>query len=494
MKPLNPFRFLTDLAGKGRLRAASEEAARTKAEAEEAKRQILLEAREEALRARTSIEGELKERRKELQKLERRYTQREESLDRKTQTLDTQEKALEARDRDLDNIRGELTSLKEQQVKQLEGIARLTAIEAKDLMFQKAEDEMKYDLGRRFYQLEREMREEADQTARKVITSAIQRLASEVVTEHTTSVISLPNDDMKGRLIGREGRNIKVLESLTGVDVIIDDTPGVVTISCFDPVRRETARLALQNLVRDGRIQPARIEDMVERAQREMEETIHKEGERAIFESGVTGIDPDLVKLLGRLKFRYSYGENVLQHAIEVSLLSGMLAAEVGANIHVAKAGGLLHDIGKALTHEVEGPHADIGADIAKRYGIHPEVHRAIMEHHDEERGSVEAFLVAAADAMSAARPGARRETAEHYVKRLEDLEEAAKSFPGIEKVFAIQAGREVRVMVKPENVDDSLAGLLARDVAKKIEENLVFPGQIKVTVIRETRAVEYAR
>jgi ribonuclease Y len=491
---LNPFRFLTDLAGKGRLRVASEEAARTKAEAEEAKRQILLEAREEALRARTSIEGELKERRKELQKLERRYTQREESLDRKTQTLDTQEKALEARDRDLDNIRGELTSLKEQQVKQLEGIARLTAIEAKDLMFQKAEDEMKYDLGRRFYQLEREMREEADQTARKVITSAIQRLASEVVTEHTTSVISLPNDDMKGRLIGREGRNIKVLESLTGVDVIIDDTPGVVTISCFDPVRRETARLALQNLVRDGRIQPARIEDMVERAQREMEETIHKEGERAIFESGVTGIDPDLVKLLGRLKFRYSYGENVLQHAIEVSLLSGLLAAEVGANIHVAKAGGLLHDIGKALTHEVEGPHADIGADIAKRYGIHPEVHRAIMEHHDEERGSVEAFLVAAADAMSAARPGARRETAEHYVKRLEDLEEAAKSFPGIEKVFAIQAGREVRVMVKPENVDDSLAGLLARDVAKKIEENLVFPGQIKVTVIRETRAVEYAR
>jgi ribonuclease Y len=491
---LNPFRFLTDLAGKGRLRAASEEAARTKAEAEEAKRQILLEAREEALRARTSIEGELKERRKELQKLERRYTQREESLDRKTQTLDTQEKALEARDRDLDNIRGELTSLKEQQVKQLEGIARLTAIEAKDLMFQKAEDEMKYDLGRRFYQLEREMREEADQTARKVITSAIQRLASEVVTEHTTSVISLPNDDMKGRLIGREGRNIKVLESLTGVDVIIDDTPGVVTISCFDPVRRETARLALQNLVRDGRIQPARIEDMVERAQREMEETIHKEGERAIFESGVTGIDPDLVKLLGRLKFRYSYGENVLQHAIEVSLLSGMLAAEVGANIHVAKAGGLLHDIGKALTHEVEGPHADIGADIAKRYGIHPEVHRAIMEHHDEERGSVEAFLVAAADAMSAARPGARRETAEHYVKRLEALEGVATSFSGIEKVFAIQAGREVRIMVKPDNIDDLASTILARDIAKKIESDLVFPGQIKVTVIRETRSVEYAR
>ena len=353
---------------------------------------------------------------------------------------------------------------------------------------------MKHELARRYSELERQVKEEADDTARKVITSAIQRLASDVVSEHTTAVVSLPNDDMKGRLIGREGRNIKVLESLTGVDVIIDDTPEVVTVSCFDPVRRETARLALQNLVKDGRIQPARIEDMVVRAQKEMEETIQKAGEQATFDSGVTGLDPELVKLLGRLKYRYSYGENVLQHAVEVSLVSGMLAAEIGADIEVAKAGGLLHDIGKALTHEVSGPHAEIGAEIARKYGIQSEVHRAIMEHHDEERGSVEAFLVSAADAISAARPGARKETLEHYVKRLEALEGVATSFPGVEKVFAIQAGREVRIMVKPENVDDYATTSLARDVAKKIEEDLVFPGQIKVTVIRETRSVEYAR
>jgi ribonuclease Y len=319
-------------------------------------------------------------------------------------------------------------------------------------------------------------------------------LATDVVSERTTSVVSLPNDDMKGRLIGRDGRNIKVLEALTGVDVIIDDTPGVVTISCFDPVRREMARLTLEKLILDGRIQPARIEDMVERSRKEMDEIIQKEGQRAIFESGVTGLNPELVKLLGRLKYRYSYGENVLQHAIEVSLLAGMLAAEIGANIEVSKGGGLLHDIGKALTHEVDGPHAEIGADIARKYGIHPEVHRAIMEHHDEERGSVEAFLVATADAISASRPGARKETAEHYVQRLEALEGVANSFTGIDKAFAIQAGREVRIMVKPENMDDLASTTLARNIAKKIEEDLVFPGQIKVTVIRETRSVEFAR
>jgi ribonuclease Y len=285
-----------------------------------------------------------------------------------------------------------------------------------------------------------------------------------------------------------------VLEALTGVDVIIDDTPEVVTISCFDPVRREIARLALQTLVQDGRIQPARIEDVVERAHKEIDEIMAKEGEKAVFESGVTGLDPELIKLLGRLKYRYSYGENVLQHAVEVSLLSGMMAAEIGANVEVAKAGGLLHDIGKALTHEVDGPHAEIGADVARKFGIDSEVHRAIMEHHDEERGSVEAFLVATADAISAARPGARKETVEHYVKRLAALEEVASSFPGIEKTFAIQAGREVRVMVKPDNVDDLAATTLARDIAKKVEEDLVFPGQIKVTVIRETRSVEFAR
>ena len=388
----------------------------------------------------------------------------------------------------------ELNSLKQQQVKQLEEVARLTAAEAKEILFKKSEDQIKHELARRYRELEQEMKEDADQQARRIVTLAIQRLATDVVSEHTTSVVALPNDEMKGRLIGREGRNIKVLEALTGVDVIIDDTPEVVTISCFDPVRRETARLALQNLVQDGRIQPARIEDMVERAQKEMEETIQREGERAIFESGVTGLSPDLVKILGRLKYRYSYGENVLQHAVEVSLLSGMLAAEVGAKIDIAKAGGLLHDIGKAMTHEVDGPHAEIGAEIARKYGIHPEVHRAIMEHHDEERGSVEAFLVATADAISASRPGARKETLEHYVKRLEALEGVANSFSGIEKSFAIQAGREVRIMVKPERVDDLASSTLARDIAKKIENDLVFPGQIKVTVIRETRTVEYAR
>jgi ribonuclease Y len=319
-------------------------------------------------------------------------------------------------------------------------------------------------------------------------------LASDVVSSHTTSVVHLPSDDMKGRLIGREGRNIKMIESLTGVDVIIDDTPEVVTISCFDPVRRETARLALQNLVQDGRIQPARIEDMVGRAQKEMEENIQVEGEKATLDAAVAGLDPEIMKLLGRLRYRYSYGENVLMHSVEVSRIAGMLAGEIGANIEVSKAGGLLHDIGKALTHEVTGPHAEIGAEIAKKYGIHPEVHRAIMEHHDEERGSVEAFLVAAADAISAARPGARKETLEQYVKRLHALEEVATGFSGVEKAFAIQAGREVRVMVKPESLDDYAATMLARDVAKKITDDLVFPGQIKVTVIRETRSIEYAR
>ena len=362
------------------------------------------------------------------------------------------------------------------------------------MLLRKTEDEMKHELAKRYWELDREMKEDSDQKARKVVTLAIHRLASDVVSTHTTSVVPLPSDDMKGRLIGREGRNIKMLEALTGVDVIIDDTPEIVTISCFDPIRRETARIALTNLVQDGRIQPARIEDMVGRAQKEIDETIQQEGEKATLDSAVAGLNPELVKLLGRLKFRYSYGENVLLHSVEVSRIAGMLAGEIGANIEVSKAGGLLHDIGKALTHEVSGPHAEIGAEVARKFGIHPEVYRAIMEHHDEERGSVEAFLVAAADAISAARPGARKESAEQYVKRLAELEEAATSFNGVEKAYAIQAGREVRVMVKPEHMDDYAATMLARDVANKITNDLIFPGQIKVTVIRETRSVEYAR
>jgi len=491
---LNPFKFLSDLAGTGRLKRAQEEADRTVEAAEEQKRGILLEAREEALRTRSTVENDLKERRKEMQRQERRVSQREEGLDQRGQTLDSQEKALGTREQDLDKYKEEINGIKEDQLKQLEEVARLSFSDAKDILFKKAEDGIKLELARKYYDLEQQTKEDADYKARRVIMMAINRLATDVVSEYTTSVVQLPNDEMKGRLIGREGRNIKVLESLTGVDVIIDDTPEVVTVSCFDPVRRETARLTLEKLVLDGRIQPARIEEMVERAQKEMEETIQREGEKAVFEAGVAGLDPELIKLLGRLKYRYSYGENQLHHAVEVSLLSGMMAAEIGANIEVAKTGGLLHDIGKALTHEVEGPHAEIGAEIAKRYGIHPDVHRAIMEHHDEDRGSVEAFLVATADAISAARPGSRKETLEHYVKRLEDLEKVATSFPGIEKAFAIQAGREVRIMVKPENVDDVAASNLARDIAKKIQEDLVFPGQIKVTVIREIRNVEFAR
>jgi len=491
---MNPFRFLADLAGAGRLKAAKEEAQRVLTEAEEEKRRTVLNAREEALRIQADTQTEVKEARKELQASERRHAQREESLERKVQSLENRETHLQNKEDDLDQVRQELTNLKDQQLKQLEVVARISFDEAKDVLFKKVEDETKLELAKRYSEIDRQIKEESDITARKVITLAIQRLASDVVSERTTSVIKLPNDEMKGRLIGREGRNIRVLENLTGVDVIIDDTPEVVTISCFDPIRREIARLTLENLVQDGRIQPARIEDMVERSKKEIEETIHKAGEKAVFESGVTGLNPDLIKLLGRLKYRYSYGENVLQHAVEVSLLSGMMAAEIGANIDVSKSGGLLHDIGKALTHEVDGPHAEIGADVAKKYGLHPEVHRAIMEHHDEERGSVEAFLVASADAISAARPGARKENAEHYVKRLKELEEVAESFPGIEKVFAIQAGREVRIMVKPDNIDDNASLVLARDIAKKVEEDLIFPGQIKITVIRETRSVEFAR
>ena len=489
------FSFLTNRAGIGeKRRAAEEEASTLIAEAEEQKRTLILEAREEGQKIRESIEAELKDRRQEIQRQEKRHSQREETLEKKLQASDQEERRLANKQQELENARGELDQLKEQGLQQIQSLARLTEAEAKAMVMAKAESESKYDLALRYREIDRQMKEEADQTARKVVTLAIHRLATDVVSEHTTSSIRLPNDEMKGRLIGREGRNIRALEALTGVDVIIDDTPEMVTISCFDPVRRETARLALEQLIKDGRIHPARIEEIVERVQQEIDETIKSEGERAVFEAGVRGLNPEIVKLLGRLRYRYSYGENVLRHSVEVSLIAGMLAAEIGANIEVSKAGGLLHDIGKAATHEVDGPHAEIGADIARKWGINAEVHRAIMEHHDEERGSVEAFLVASADAISASRPGARRESVELYAKRLTDLEEVAGSFPGVQKTFAIQAGREVRIMVKPDNMDDVACTALARDIVKKIEETLVFPGQIKITVIRETRSVEYAR
>ena len=488
------FSFLADRAGYGRVKDAKALAEQLKAEGEEQKRSLILEAREESQKLRESAESELRERRQELQKQEGRFTQREESLERKMQSLEQEENALSDRSKSIDAAKEEAEKLKEQQLHQLQSLAGLTSSEAKEIILKKAEGEAQYELALRYREIERQMIEDADHKARKVVTLAIHRLATDVVSEHTTSQVKLPNDEMKGRLIGREGRNIRALEALTGVDVIIDDTPGMVMISCFDPVRRETARLALENLIKDGRIHPARIEDVVERVQEEMDETIKSEGERAVFDSGVRGLDPDLVKLLGRLRYRYSYGENVLRHSVEVSLIAGMLASEIGANIQVAKTGGLLHDIGKAVTHEVDGPHAEIGADIAKKFGIHPDVHRAIMEHHDEERGSVEAFLVATADAISASRPGARRETVEHYAKRLAELESVATSFDGVEKAFAIQAGREVRIMVKPDAMDDLACTTLARDIVRKIEEDLMFPGQIKVNVIRESRSVEYAR
>ena len=463
-------------------------------ESEEQKRQAILDGREEAFKIRSAAENEIRDRRSDLNRMDHRLSQREETVDRRDSTLGKKEHSLKQDQQEIEKIRGDIEAAKSQYTERLETISGITSQEATDIVLKNAEDEAKHELSLRYWQLEKEAKDEAEQNARKVITLAINRLAADVVSESSTAVVSLPNDEMKGRLIGRAGRNIRTLEAMTGVDIIVDDTPEVVTISCFDPVRREVARLALDKLVLDGRIQPTRIEEVVEKSKVEIDETIQREGEQAVFDSGVKGLNPDLVKLLGRLKYRFSYGENILNHSVEVSLIAGMLAAEIGADIHVSKAGGLLHDIGKALSHEVEGPHAEIGADIAKKYGISEPVHRAIMEHHDEEHGSIEAFLVQAADAISAARPGSRKESLEQYVKRLEDLEGVVNHFPNIEKAFAIQAGREARVVVKPESVDDMEASVLAKDIAKRIEDELVYPGQIKVTVIRETRSTEYAR
>ena len=495
--------FLAALAGKGqqetkareiRAEQAHDEARSIVEQAQEEKRELLLAAQEEGLKQRTAVEQEFKEQRQELTRLERRYTQREEQLERKIEDQDKQRLNLEAKEAEVQESLQEAEELKEKQREALETMANLTVAEARQTVMKQGEETAQHQLSRRYYELEIESKAKADENARRIITTAINRLATDVVSEITTSVVPLPNDEMKGRLIGREGRNIRTLENLTGVDVIIDDTPEVVTISCFDPVRREVARLSLEKLIADGRIQPARIEEMVQRAQAETEQTIMRAGEQATFDVGVSGIDTELVKLLGQLKFRYSYGENVLKHSIEVALLSGMLAAEAGANVQVAKVGGLLHDIGKAVTHEVSGPHAEIGADIASKHGVNYSSMRGILEHHSDEHETIESFLVATADAISAARPGARKESLELYVKRLKDLEGVATGFDGVERAFAIQAGREVRVMVKPEDMDDIKAASLARDIAKKVEEDLIFPGQIKVTVIREIRSVEYAR
>ena len=483
---------LSVLTGSG-IKAARLEARQIVEEAEEQKRKLALEAREEALKTRSHAEEEAKSRILDLRSQEQRHRQQEEGLDRRLGALEKRESSIEEKEVSLEELKSEVDNLKDKQVNQLESIARLSAEEAKGMIMSKAEVEMKHELAKRYYDLEHQMHRDVDDEARKVITLAIQRLASDVVSERSTSKVALPNDEMKGRLIGREGRNIRALEAATGVDILIDDTPEMITISCFDPIRREVARLALEKLIQDGRIHPARIEDIVGRAQIELDETIYRSGEEATFAAGVKGLNPELRKLLGRLKYRYSYGENILQHSVEVSLLAGMIAAEIGADVEVAKAGALLHDIGKALTHEVQGSHVDIGGEIAQKYGIHPDVHRAIVEHHEDERGSVEALIVAAADAISAARPGARKESLEHYVQRLEALEGVATSFEGVQKAYAIQAGREVRIIVKPEDIDDYEAAAMARDVAKRVEEELVYPGQIKVTVVRETRNVELA-
>jgi len=459
------------------------------------KKEILLEAKDEAYKLRAEIEREHREKRAEIQRLERRLTQKEETLERRLDNLDKRDKALNAREQEIQRREAELDKLIAEKRAELQRVSGLSMEEAKSLVLKMAEDEARHDAARLIHEIEAQAKEEAEKRAREIITLAVQRCAVDQTSETTVSVVPLPSDEMKGRIIGREGRNIRAFETLTGVDLIIDDTPEAVVLSAFDPVRREIARIALSNLISDGRIHPGRIEETVAKASAEVEAQIREAGEHAVFETGVTALDPELIKLLGKLKFRTSYGQNVLDHSIEVSHLAAAMAAELNANVMLARRAGLLHDIGKAVDFEVEGPHALISADICRRHNEHPEVVHAVAAHHsDEEPQTVEAVLVSVADAISASRPGARRETLETYVKRLQRLETIADSFEGVEKTYAVQAGREIRVLVKPEQVDDLAAAKLARDTARKIEEEMEYPGQIKVTVIRETRAVDYAK
>ena len=477
-----------------RYQTAEQKATRLLEDARERERSLLIEAKEEALSIRSAGEAELRERRSETQHTERRLANREENVERRATNMERRDRDLTQKEQATQELQVNLETLERNRIEKLEALSNLSLTEAKDELLRHAEEEIQHELDLLYRDMEEQAREEANDEARNILGLAIQRLASEVVSEATLTTVPLPSDEMKGRIIGREGRNIRALEKATGVDFIIDDTPEAVTLSCFDPIRRETARLALTKLIADGRIHPARIEEIVSRTEKELEESIRKTGERTLLDVGVRSVNSELVRLLGRLKYRFSYGENVLQHSIEVAHLAGMIASEMGANTKVATMGGLLHDIGKALTHEVEGPHAQIGAEVASKNNIPPEVCGPIAEHHDDVHTSVESFIVAAADAISAARPGARRDTVEHYVKRLEALEDVGRAFDGVEKCFAIQAGREVRVMVQPQTVDDVSANKMARDIVKKIEETLVYPGQIKVTVIRESRSVEIAR
>ncbi len=463
--------------------------------AEEIRKEKVLEAKEEVYKLRNDAEKENRERRAELQRTERRLFQREESLDKKLEGVENREQQLNERTKKLDKVEEEINELYQKQQEELERISGITLDEAKTMVLSRAEQEAKHDAAVMLREIEQRTKEEADKRARNIVSLAIQRCAADHVAEATVSVVPLPNDEMKGRIIGREGRNIRALETATGVDLIIDDTPEAVILSAFDPVRREIARISLEKLIMDGRIHPARIEEMVEKARKEVDASIREAGEAAVLEVGVHGLHHELIRYLGRMKYRTSYGQNVLRHSIEVAHLAGIMASEIGANVALAKRAGLLHDIGKSIDHEVEGSHAQIGADLAKKYRENNAVIHCIMAHHgDVDPNSIEAVLVQAADAISAARPGARRETLEAYIKRLEKLEEIANSFEGVDYSYAIQAGREVRIIVKPERVSDSETVIMAKDIAKRIESELEYPGQIKVNVIRETRTVDYAK
>ncbi len=485
--------------GESEIGSAEQEAARIldKAEkdAETTKKEALLEAKEEILRQKTESEKEIKDRRREVSKLEQRLTSKEETLERKMESLEKKDEALNRKIKENESKLEEIEQIKQQHIEQLEKIAQLSAEEAKRELVERVESEARHESAMKLAEIEAQLKEDADEKAKNIISLAIQRCAADHVSEATVSVVPIPSDDMKGRIIGREGRNIRTIETLTGVDLIIDDTPEAITISSFDPVRREAARLALEKLISDGRIHPARIEETVEKAKREVDVMIKQAGERATFETGIHGINPELVKLLGRLRFRTSYGQNVLDHSIEVSFIAGMIADELGVDTALAKRAGLLHDIGKAMTQEIEGSHVQIGVDILKKYKENKDVIHAVEAHHnDVEPKTIVAIIVQAADAISAARPGARRENIESYIKRLEKLEEIANSFAGIEKSYAIQAGREVRIVVKPEEVNDDQMVIIARDIAKKIEGELKYPGQIKIHMVRESRAVDYAK